>query len=121
MAVRRPLVLVAGVPAELPIGDTVAGAPGGGGGVTAIELDVDFGTSGAWAKEFSISDAAATTSSMVFATPSAEAPAGGFHDELDFDPITVQGRVEVNGTVILKVVSTAGKLFGKRRINYFLA
>jgi hypothetical protein len=42
MAIRRPLVLVAGVPQELPDGDTVHGA-GGGGSSAAGAAVIDFG------------------------------------------------------------------------------
>ena len=36
MVARNPLVLVNGSPAELPAGDTVNGAPGGGGGLSGV-------------------------------------------------------------------------------------
>lgn len=94
-------------------------------GVSAFRVgktvDVDFGSVGAYAQDFSISDAAALTTSIVIAVPSAAAPPGGHADELDMDPITVQGRVDVAGTVIIKVVSSlGGRLRGNRRINYVL-
>lgn len=97
---------------------------GGGGGtvITPVDVTVDFGTvgGGAWDKEFIITDAAATTTKVVFVAPSTKSPVGGYRDELDLDPITVQGRIDTNGSVIIKVVSTRGKLYGKRRLQYFL-
>ncbi len=91
-----------------------------GGSTAATEVEVDF-ASGALAKEFSISDVGATTASNIIASPSAKAPSVGYHDEIDMDPFTVQGRVDVNGTIILKVVSCRDKLIGKRKINYIIA
>lgn len=87
---------------------------------TATEVEVDFLT-GAYAKEFSISDANAITTSNILAFPSAKDPSVGYHDEIDMDPFTTQGRVSVNGTIILKIVSCRDKLIGKRKINYIIA
>lgn len=92
----------------------------GGGGLTSVDVTVDFGSTPVYSKDFSITDAAATTSSIVWVTTSGKSPAGGYADELEMDPIIVNGRVEVNGTVIIKVISTRGRLRGKRRLQYFL-
>jgi hypothetical protein len=86
----------------------------------AVETEVDFGA-GAYAKEFAIADANAVTTNNIIASPSAKNPSVGYHDEIDMDPFTVQGRVNTNGTVIIKVVSCGDKLIGKRKINYILA
>jgi hypothetical protein len=102
-------------------GDVIINATGGGGSLSAVELDIDFGTTGSFSKEFSIIDVAALTSSKIFAVPSNKAPVDGYSDELEMDPITVQGRVDTNGTIILRVSSvTSGRLRNKRKINYFI-
>lgn len=87
---------------------------------TATEVEINFVT-GAFAQEFSITDAGALTTSHILAFPSAKSPSVGFHDEIDLEPFTVQGRVDINGTVILKIVSCQGKLIGRRKINYIIA
>jgi hypothetical protein len=93
-------------------------------GTTPISktVEVNFGAQGAYSKEFSITDTSVTTSSKIFASVSATNPSVGWHDEIDMDPFTVQGRCTTNGTLILKIVScTRGKLIGRRVINYMLA
>ena len=85
-------------------------------------VEVDFGNRGVYSKEFSITDSLVTTSSVILTSPSAANPSIGWHDEIDMDPFTVQGRCTTNGTLILKLVScTGGKLIGKRVVNYILA
>jgi hypothetical protein len=88
---------------------------------TVREVTVDFGSTGGYSKEFTLTDAAALTTHRVFAVAAAKSPPGGYHDELEMDPIAVFGRVQSSGQVILKVVSTSrGKLYNKRIINYQL-
>lgn len=88
---------------------------------TTREVTVDFGSTGGYSDEFTITDAAALTTHRVFAVAAAKSPPGGYHDELEMDPIAVFGRVQSSGQVILKVVSTSrGKLYNKRIINYQL-
>lgn len=45
MALRNPLVLIAGAPAELPAGDTVTGASGGGDPWSFLKLAADVANS----------------------------------------------------------------------------
>lgn len=120
MVARRPLVLVAGVPAELPSGDTVAG---GGGGLSAVSYDCDFGNPGAAAKTFDITDAAAlAVSSRVLTWLSGAMPGTLQSDELELDPLQVSGSVPTDGTVQIAIASITGStITGKRRIHYALA
>ena len=95
---------------------------GGGGSLSGKSVEVDFGSIGSFSKEFAISDSGVTTSSRILASVSAVNPSVGYHDEIDMEPFTVQGRCTTNGTMILKLVSCGrGKLTGKRVINYILA
>jgi hypothetical protein len=95
-------------------------ASGGGGGLTIVSVDLDFTAAGARSKTFSVANGAAVTTSKVLTWVSGSQPVAV--DELEMDPIMVVGRCQVDGTVLLTVISiNGGMLRGQRRVLYALA
>lgn len=94
---------------------------GGGGGIAGRSVDVDI-TSPKTAQSFTIADAAALTSHKVIGAPAARAPVGGYIDQVELNPIVVQGACTVDGQVTLIISSASGHpIMGEYAIDYYLA
>lgn len=117
MAVRRPLVLVDGIPAELPQGDTVAGASGGGGGSgNAERVEVDFGAGSNYA-EATVPAAWVASSSRIICSPAA--PSTTDHDPEDalLEGITASVISITDGVSFVIGVSAPSGTWGRYNID----
>ena len=74
---------------------------------------------GAYAKEQTVSDARATTSSKVLCSVSGAMNTGSFPDELEFDNVQAYGRCAVDGTVRIRLVGR-DKMHAQYVVNYIL-
>lgn len=92
----------------------------GGGGVilSATVIEIDFGTTAAQTGTFTFADPFATTTSIIVASQSAEAPGGNFADEAEWTPLLVRAACYVAGTITFYVDSLNGSAAGKHRIAY---
>lgn len=92
-----------------------------GGAIAGRRVDIDFDEP-ATSRAFTSVDAAALTSHKVIAAPSGVAPAGGYVDQVEINPIVVQAKVAVDGQVTLIVSSATGHpIMGLYAIDYYLA
>lgn len=71
MATRRPLVVIDGIRQELPVGDTIAGAPGGGSGGRGLAT-IDLGSTPQSSFVVTVTDASITSTSDITAYVMAE-------------------------------------------------
>ena len=118
MAARRPLVLVSGNPAELPVGDTVVGA-GGGGSATVYEVEVDFGATSVKSKTFTVTDAGVSPGMKIVVTQSGNAPTGRSADENEMD-VLIGRAFAGTGQFKLFVDCLTGMVSGKYKFNYMI-
>ena len=113
MASRRPLVSIAGILSELPVGDTVVGATGS---ITTYSTSVNVGSIPVYNKIISVTDANALTTSKIMS--SIQSKANGLVDELEMDFITVAGVCTTNGTIQFILSAMPGPITGSYTINY---
>lgn len=95
MVARNPLVLVSGQIQELPAGDTVNGATGGGGSFAFTQVEVNLGTRGTRSGSFTIAGAALTIGKAVLIqqAKAAYTGKGTLTDESQMDQVRVVGVV----------------------------
>lgn len=91
-----------------------------GAALTISQVTVDFGSTPANAKAFSVTVSGATVGQKVIAVPSLDMPAGVDDDELEMDMLMCAGRVTAADTVRLIVSSSWGPITGQRNINVVL-
>lgn len=110
MAVRNALVIIAGVVQEMPGGDTLAGAGGGGGSIAQATLSVGPAVYGQ--AEVSVSVGGVTSTSKVLAqlVP---------NDEWDADDLAEISVVPTPGAgVIVFSILRDGPIAGDFSVNY---
>lgn len=118
MVTRRALVTINGRTKELPTGDTLAGAGGGGAIITSVEVNF---TSAARERTFNVVHVGALVGQNVIGGISLNMPAGVAQDEIELNPLIVSGYCAVAGQVRLTVASARDSLInGKRNIVYQL-
>lgn len=121
MTQRKAIVLINGQLQELPAGDTLTGATGGGGGSAAVtEVTLDFGSVPVGTKSFTFADAGVTTASRIVMTPSANPAPGRSFDELEMDSFMCAAVCLVDGTVSVAVTAHPGPVTGQYNFNYIL-
>lgn len=81
----------------------------------------DFGNTATTGNTFTISDAAATTASLITFTPSASTANNAYGgDELEMDNFTCAAYCTNNGTITVQIVPTSGPVWGRRNFNYIV-
>jgi hypothetical protein len=114
MAVRRPLIQIAGQVQELPSGDTLPGASG----TTISTVEIDFGTLPVYSKTFDL-NVTCSLNQPVIVSVSLNMPVGVDLDELEMDSIELAAHCTATNN--LKVIATSrSPVTGKRNINYIL-
>ena len=112
MVARLPLVIVSGMPAQLPSGDTVTGT-------TIKEIEVDFGASAVRSKRFTITDAAVSATSKIMVMQSGKAATGRSADENEMDMLHFLATPG-SGTFVLIADCLTGRVNGKYKANYLI-
>jgi hypothetical protein len=96
--------------------------PSSGGGASITQTEVDFGSTPLSEKLFTITDAAATTSSKITCSLAYDAPTSKDLDELDMDNIIVRAGNSATGSFSLYVTTADGSyLADKFKINYIIS
>lgn len=116
MTARRALYNASGTITEIADGDTLVGASGGGGG-TATEVEVDFGSTPLFDKTFTITDAAVSGSSVVMAAPSGKVATGRTGNDWAWDGL-ILSALPGTGNFALTALAVPGPVVGKRKIAY---
>ena len=95
MVARNPLVLVSGQTAELPAGDTINGAPAGGGSFAFTQVEVDLGIRAIRSGSFIIAGAGLTIGKavLILQAKAAYTGKGTLTDESQMDQVRVVGVV----------------------------
>jgi len=120
MAVRNPLVLVNGVLAELPSGDTVNGA-GASSGLALTTVEADLGSTPRWSGKFTITGAGMTIGKPVY-IQQAIGPytgKGTLADEAEMDQLNLSAGV-VSAVAIDVYWTSNTKAAGNFKFNYFI-
>lgn len=119
MVARNPLVLVAGVPAELPPGDTVNGAVGSAPSFTQVE--VNLGTNAEESGTFTIAGVGLTIGKpvQIFQAAAAYTGKGTLTDEPEFDQLLATGVV-VSAVLIRVYWRSTGLTGGNVKFNYIV-
>ena len=82
---------------------------------------IDFGnTMPQWSNTFTISDAAAITTSRIVVVPSSNATSAFGGDELEMDNFSVSAQCLTNGVITVSVTPQPGPMQGKRNFNYII-
>lgn len=82
---------------------------------------IDFGnTMPQWSNTFTISDAAAITTSRIVVVPSANATSAFGGDELEMDNFNASARCLTDGVITVHVTPVPGPMQGKRNFNYII-
>jgi hypothetical protein len=87
------------------------------GAVAITEAEIDFGSTVAFSKTFTVVDAAILPSHKIMVVESAETPTGKEADEHEFDGLIFKA-VAGTGQFTLYVKSLYGAVYGKFKINY---
>jgi len=123
---RNQLNLISGTNITINVDDdptlntsNVTIAATGGGSVVINTAEIDFGSSPAYEKRFTIVEANATVSSIVLATHSLAAATGKAQDENEADTLILSAFAN-NGNVIVYARAIPGPVIGKFKINYYL-
>lgn len=118
MTVRNPIVLINGRLQELPAGDTLVGA-GGGGSATIYSVTLDLGTTPVQSATLTFADGNASTSSKIVMT--CEGPADGRSlDEIEMDMVHCVAKCLTNGVISVVVSGDPGRISGQYQFNYLL-
>lgn len=120
MVARRPLVEVNGEIHQLPVGDTIVGAPGGSASVTEVLLD--FGSTARGSKTFTVTVAGVTVGQKIVAAPSAKTTASVPADELEVEPIFAFAHVSATDEVKITCgpVNPIAFISGERYVNLII-
>lgn len=95
--------------------------PSSGGAITGRSIDVDVNAP-VTSETFTVTDAAALTTHKVIAVPSGRPPAGGYADQVEINPVVIQGRVLIDGQVTITLSSsTCFPFMGLYAVDYYLA
>lgn len=82
---------------------------------------IDFGDTATSGGSFSISDAAATTASVITISPSASTANGAYGgDELEMDNFECSAYCATNGTITVQIIPRPSPVWGKRNFNYIV-
>jgi hypothetical protein len=88
---------------------------------TITQVEIDFGTTPLSEKIFTITDAAATTTSKIICSLAYDSPTGKDLDELDMDDIILKVGSSTAGSFTLYVMTSDGSyLADKFKINYLI-
>lgn len=87
---------------------------GAGGGITYVDLNIDFGSNISYTATMQVADASATTSKRVFCSVRPDS------DEYEMDTIVCQGYCKINGIVTIMATAHPGPVIGIRKITYWL-
>lgn len=82
---------------------------------------IDFGSIPMYGSTYTITDAAATTSSLITISPSAStanSALGG--DELEMDNFECSAYCATNGTITVQIIARPSPVVGKRNFNYIV-
>lgn len=113
MAVKKPIVNYDGKLKELQTGDTL---PGGSGGITVTEVEIDFGNKPIHSKRFTITDGTVGPTSKILVFPSGNPATGRGSDDWEWDMIGFSAKAgSGNFTLYAKSDTNIG---GKRNIFY---
>lgn len=116
MTVRRPIVLVNGRIEELSLSDTLPSAPGS---AAIYSCEIDFGTTSAKEKTFTVTDPAIVNTDKILITHSAAAATGRSQDENEMD-VLICRAVSGVGQFTVYVNSLYGPVCGKYKLNYMV-
>ena len=119
MTARNAIVLINGHLQELPAGDTLVGAGGGGGSASVYSVTLDFGVTPVQSKTFTFADGNAVTSSKIVMTCAGPADGRSF-DEMEMDTLHCVAACLTNGVISVVVTGDPGPLTGKYKFNYLL-
>lgn len=89
-----------------------------GAGLSAL-VTVDFGSTPAYSKTFSVTVTGAAVGDKIVATPSSALPSG-VTGELELEPLIIAARVTATNTVELVVASPGGPVSGQRDVHVLL-
>jgi hypothetical protein len=99
-------------------GTTQVTIPGGSGGATWTEVEIDFGTLPVYEAAFTITDAAITSSAMkVQVLPCGKAATGRTADDWQWDGATFAANPGT-GSATCYAVFTPGPIVGRRTVQY---
>ena len=85
------------------------------------QVEIDFGNALYQnSKRFTFSDTKAVIGKPIVVSYSYDKPTGKDDDEVEMDDLIIRGKCN-NGTIDLFVTSLYGTVYGKFKINYFLA
>lgn len=118
MAVRRAIVIISGDMQELPAGDTLAGASGGGS-ATVYTAIVDFGAGAAKVVKTTIANGAVSGGSII-ALCGHKAGAGRPADEVEMEPLVSSVGTVGSGTFDVFTHATQGGAHGQYILSYMI-
>lgn len=105
---------------ESQIDALIAGGGGGGGTADAwTETEVDFGTTPVFDAQFTITDAAITSSSKINVLPCGKAATGRTADDWQFDGAVFAAN-PASGSATCYATFIPGPIVGKRKIQYLV-
>ena len=82
---------------------------------------INFGDTASSGGSFSITDAAATTASVITISPSASTANGAYGgDELEMDNFECSAYCATNGTITVQIIPSPSLVWGKRNFNYIV-
>lgn len=97
--------------------DGTFAAPGGGGGASATEIEVNFGTKPVYDAQFTITDAAISPTSKVVVTPSGKVSTGRVSGDWQWDGATF-AALPGSGSAICFATFHPGPIVGTRLLQY---
>jgi hypothetical protein len=92
---------------------------GGGGSVTATQVEIDVGATPVGEAEVTVTNGAVTTASKIFAAVSTDAPTGKDADDAPMDFYIVQAEAAA-GEIIFRLYSPTGLLHDRYLIDYLI-
>ena len=106
----------AGVTATYLGGVVTVNIPGGGGGSSMSEVEIDFGTTPVQGKKFTIVDAAIAPTSKIIVSPSGNIGTGRVGDDWEWDSIAFAAKPGAGSFDLTAYAS--GRIVGNRKIFY---
>jgi hypothetical protein len=87
------------------------------GGMSITEVEIDFGSSPVYGKDFTITDATVSSTSKIIAYLSGNTATGRVGNDFTWDSLSLSA-VAGTGNFVLSALSTNGSLVGNRKIYY---
>jgi hypothetical protein len=122
MVVRNPLVLISGVTAELPVGDTVSGGTGPAApALVLLTTEIDLGSTPTTSGTFTIAGTGMTVgkSVRIFQSVGPYTGKGTMSDEAEMDALSVVASV-TSPTIITAFWRCATRVSGNFKFDYFV-